>query len=82
MTFVSRDRKWIKNIGIKTQKCDVYLCASLLTASGLRGVVLLLTGPSGVMCLDLSRREAFWVVFVSLSSSSLHKEYGVVSREK
>ena len=64
----------------------MYLCASAHGWAS-RSIIALDRTLSGVVCLDLSR-EAFWEVFVSLSSthavasSSLHKEYGVVSREK
>ena len=68
-TFVSRDRNWIKNIGIKTHnKCNI-LCirVRLLTAFGFEEEEECSSqdDPLAVVHLDLSR-EAFWVC-VSLS---------------
>ena len=65
MTFVSRDRN-DKKLDLK-HKCVMYLCASLLTA-GLRGVLLLLTGPSLALYVSIFLEKLFGR-FLSLSST-------------
>ena len=78
-TFVSRDRNWIKNIGIKTHnKCNI-ICirVRLLTAFGFEEEEEECSSqddPLAVVHLDLSR-EAFWVC---VSLSRLHARVGLL----
>ena len=72
-TFVSRDRNWIKNIGIKTHnKCNIICIRVRLLTAGLRGGVMLFAGPSGSISRSFSR--GFLGVCLSLSSTKLLME--------
>ena len=74
-TFVSRDRNWIKNIGIKTHnKCDIICIRVRLLTAGLRGGGgVLFAGPSG-SSTSRSFSRGFLGVCLSLSSTKLLME--------
>ena len=74
-TFVSRDRNWIKNIGIKTHnKCNIICIRVRLLTAGLRGGGgVLFAGPSG-SSTSRSFSRGFLGVCVSLSSTKLLME--------